>query len=41
MGKFVLPVASAVYEKEGEIKETRSNQAFFMVETRSRKDFEE
>ncbi len=32
LGKFALPTATAIYEKEGEIHETESNKAFFMAE---------
>jgi len=32
VGKFELPSAKAVYEKNGEIKETTSNRAFFINE---------
>jgi hypothetical protein len=41
LGKFALPPATAVYEKEGKVKETQSNQAFFMLEQRAKKDLEE
>ncbi len=41
LGKFVLPSATAVYEREGNVKEAQSNQAFFMLEPRTRKDLEE
>jgi len=34
MGKFALPSTIAVYEREGEIKETESNKAFFIAEQR-------
>ena len=34
VGKFALPSASAIYEKEGEIRETESNRAFFIAEQR-------
>ncbi|MBI2043225.1 hypothetical protein HYT25_02445 [Candidatus Pacearchaeota archaeon] len=34
MGKFALPEATAIYEKEGEIHETSSNKAFFVSEQR-------
>jgi hypothetical protein len=34
MGKFALPSATAVYEREGKIKEVRSNKAFFVAEQR-------
>jgi hypothetical protein len=32
LGKFALPSATAVYEKEGEIHESESNRAFFVAE---------
>jgi hypothetical protein len=41
LGKFALPQATAVYERDGKVKETHSNQAFFMLEPRTRKDLEE
>ncbi|MBT3404542.1 hypothetical protein HN832_03620 [archaeon] len=31
-GKFALPKTTAIYEKEGELKETASNQVYFMSE---------
>jgi len=34
LGKFALPSALSIYEREGKIKETRSNQAFFVAEQR-------
>lgn len=34
MGKFALPSTIAIYEREGEIKETESNKAFFISEQR-------
>jgi len=34
VGKFALPTASAIYEKDGEINETESNRAFFISEQR-------
>jgi len=40
IGKFALPEATAVYEREGEIHESQSNRAFFIAEQRS-KDLEE
>ena len=40
MGKFALPSATAIYQKEGEIKEASSNKAFFVTEQR-RGDIEE
>lgn len=36
MGKFALPGATAVYEKDGEIHETESNRAFFVAEQRKK-----
>jgi len=32
LGKFALPAAAAIYEKDGEIQEAESNRAFFMAE---------
>ena len=32
LGKFALPETTAIYEKDGEIKESNSNKAFFMAE---------
>lgn len=40
LGKFALPPVTAVYEKEGKVKEAQSNQAFFMLEPRTPKDLE-
>ncbi|MGD9276733.1 MAG: hypothetical protein PVJ67_06185 [Candidatus Pacearchaeota archaeon] len=37
VGKFALPTATAIYEKEGKIKESESNQAFFVSEVRENK----
>lgn len=34
LGKFALPTATAIYEKDGEIQEAESNRAFFMAEQR-------
>jgi len=36
MGRFSLPEAAAVYEREGEIHEVESNKAFFVAEQRKR-----
>ncbi len=33
VGKFGLPAARAVYEREGNVKETESNKVFFINET--------
>lgn len=41
LGKFALPPVTAVYEREGKVKEAQSNQAFFMLEPRNRRDMEE
>ncbi len=40
MGKFALPEATAIYEKDGKIHETESNRTFFVAEQR-KKDLEE
>jgi hypothetical protein len=32
LGKFALPKTNAIYEKDGEVHEAESNQAFFMAE---------
>jgi len=40
VGKFALPSATGIYEKEGKIKETTSNRAFFVAEQKVRKDDE-
>jgi len=32
VGKFALPPAIAIYERDGEIEETKSNRAFFLAE---------
>ncbi len=40
LGKFALPPVTAVYEKEGKVKEAQSNQAFFMLEPRTAKDLQ-
>jgi len=34
LGKFALPSATAVYERDGKISETTSNRAFFIAEQR-------
>ena len=33
LGKFALPRTTAIFEKEGEIKETQSNRTFFINES--------
>lgn len=40
VGKFALPSATAIYEREGEIQETESNKTFFVAE-QGAKDLEE
>ena len=40
MGKFALPEATAIYEKDGKIHETESNRTFFVAEQR-KKDLED
>lgn len=40
LGKFALPAATAVFEKEGKVHESQSNVAFFVAEQR-RKDAED
>ncbi len=35
IGKFALPTATAVYERDGKIHEAESNRAFFVAEQRS------
>lgn len=37
VGRFELPVARAIYEKEGQIKDADSNRAFFINEPKSNK----
>jgi len=32
LGRFALPTATAIFEKDGEVHEAESNQAFFMAE---------
>ena len=41
LGKFALPTATGIYEKDGKIKETSSNRAFFIAEQRPKKEDEE
>jgi len=36
LGKFELPAATAIYEKDGKIKEARSNKAYFIAEQKER-----
>ncbi len=41
LGKFALPTANAIYEKNGKIQESESNRAFFVTEQRGTKEVEE
>lgn len=41
LGKFALPTANAIYEKNGKIQESESNMAFFVTEQRGKKEIEE
>ncbi|MGY4884743.1 MAG: hypothetical protein ACP5NZ_04165 [Nanobdellota archaeon] len=41
LGKFALPPVTAVYEREGKVKEAQSNQAFFMLEQRDKRELAE
>jgi len=38
MGRFALPSASAIYEKDGDLKESSSNKAFFVAEQRDKEE---
>jgi len=38
LGKFALPAATAIYERDGEIKESNSNRAFFIAEQRTKSE---
>ncbi len=38
LGKFALPTATAIYERDGEIHEAESNRAFFVAEQRKREE---
>ncbi len=38
LGKFALPTATAIYERDGKIEESESNRAFFVTEPRSEKE---
>ncbi len=40
LGKFALPPAVALFEKDGKIKEVESNKAFFLSQPRANNDFE-
>lgn len=41
VGKFALPSATAIYEREGQIKDSNSNMAFFVAEQRGRESSDE
>lgn len=41
LGRFALPSATAIYEKDGEIHEAESNRAFFVAEQRKKRIEEE
>jgi len=41
LGKFALPTATAIYERDGKIKETESNRTYFIAEQRTGKDDDE
>ncbi|MFH1787697.1 MAG: hypothetical protein ABH811_02820 [archaeon] len=41
LGRFALPSATAIFEKDGKIKEVESNRAFFVSETRDKEKGEE
>lgn len=38
LGRFALPTATAIYQKDGEIHETESNKAYFMAEQLGKKE---
>jgi len=38
LGKFILPSATAIFEREGKIKEAESNKAFFVSEQKAEKN---
>lgn len=40
LGKFALPPAVALFEKDGKIKEVESNKAFFLAQPRANSDFD-
>jgi len=41
LGKFALPSATAIFTREGEIKDQQSNRAFFVAEQKTRDNEEE
>ena len=41
LGRFALPSATAIFERDGEIHEAESNRAFFVAEQRSQKTDDE
>lgn len=40
LGKFALPRATAIFERDGEIKEAQSNKTFFLTEQRRKEEDE-
>lgn len=38
MGKFALPTATAIYERDGKLKRANSNQVFFVAESREKEE---
>lgn len=40
MGKFALPAAAVIYQKDGKIHEAESNKAFFVAEPKKELEFE-
>lgn len=40
LGKFALPATTAIYEKDGKIRETQSNRAFFLADQKPEKQEE-
>ena len=41
IGKFALPTATAIYERDGEIQEAESNRVFFMAEQEKKESEDE
>ena len=39
LGKFALPSAAAIYEKDGKVQESESNRAFFVAEQSKEEDY--
>ena len=40
VGKFALPSSTAIYEKNGKIKESESNKAYFVAEQKKEREEE-